>query len=593
MTATNAITAEGLVKIYKSRKNEVRALDGLDLEVAEGTVLGLLGPNGAGKTTDGPDPGDAAQARRRPGHGRRLRRRPRRPTQLRSVIGLSGQYAAVDENLTGRENLWMFGRLYQLPSREAEARADELLEQFDLTDAADRVVKTYSGGMRRRLDLGSALIGRPRLLFLDEPTTGLDPRSRLGMWDVIRGLVREGTTLLLTTQYLEEADELADTIAVVDHGRSSPAAPPTSSSRRSAASGSRSSSTTAQPCPGDGAAVGAIATARSTLDEHTRRLTVPASGGGAGVLVQVVRDLDEAGIAIDDIGLRRPTLDDVFLALTGHAAEIEATTDERGTTAGRGEGRMTAAHDRRRPARRRCRQRARRRPRRRAGATSSASRASPSWRSSRSSSRSCSCCCSRSCSAARSRCPAAASYREFLMPGIFAQTIVFAAATTAIGMCDDINKGIIDRFRSLPMARSAVLTGRTFSDVVYNAGILIVLMLSGLVVGWSVHTGIVRAARRASRCCCCSPSRCPGSASGSGCRVPTVEVAQQVSFTVIFPITFLSNVFVPIGPLPTWLQPIAEWNPASTLTASLRELWGNPNPYPSGDEPRLDRARSS
>src|SRR6478752_4043319 len=216
--ADDAVIADGLVKIYRSRKNEVRALDGLDLAVREGTILGLLGPNGAGKTTTvrilatllKPDAGHATVA------GFDV---VRQAQELRRVIGLSGQYAAVDENLTGRENLVMFGRLYQLPKIEAQRRADELLEQFELTDAATRVVKTYSGGMRRRLDLGSALIGHPSLLFLDEPTTGLDPRSRLGMWDVIRALVREGTTLLLTTQYLEEADELADSIAVVDHGK--------------------------------------------------------------------------------------------------------------------------------------------------------------------------------------------------------------------------------------------------------------------------------------------------------------------------------------------------------------------------------------
>jgi ABC-2 type transport system ATP-binding protein len=327
MTTTNAITAEGLVKIYKSRKNEVRALDGIDLEVAEGTVLGLLGPNGAGKTTTvrilatllKPDAGRATVA------GYDV---VRQADQLRRVIGLSGQYAAVDENLTGRENLWMFGRLYQLASAEAKRRADELLEQFELADAADRVVKTYSGGMRRRLDLGSALIGRPQLLFLDEPTTGLDPRSRLGMWDVIRGLVREGTTLLLTTQYLEEADELANSIAVVDHGRI--IARGTADELKAQVGGERievvvrdrtviprAMELLSADCQGD-----------VTVDDHTRRLTVPASGRGAGVLVQVVRDLDEAGIVIDDIGLRRPTLDDVFLALTGHAAEIALSTDE-------------------------------------------------------------------------------------------------------------------------------------------------------------------------------------------------------------------------------------------------------------------------
>jgi ABC-2 type transport system ATP-binding protein len=330
----NAITAEGLVKVYRSRKAEVRALDGVDLEVPKGTVLGLLGPNGAGKTTTvrilatllKPDAGRATVA------GFDV---VREAQQLRQVIGLSGQYAAVDENLTGRENLVMFGRLYQMPKDEARRRADELLEQFELTDAANRVVKTYSGGMRRRLDLGSALIGRPRLLFLDEPTTGLDPRSRLGMWDVIRGLVREGTTLLLTTQYLEEADELADAIAVVDHGKI--IARGTSDELKAQVGGAvvevvvhtradllRAQEVLARDCEGE-----------CTVVEHTRKLSVPARAG-ASVLVQVVRDLDDAGIAIDDIGLRRPTLDDVFVSLTGHAA-IEATgDDEAGATASPG-----------------------------------------------------------------------------------------------------------------------------------------------------------------------------------------------------------------------------------------------------------------
>jgi ABC-2 type transport system ATP-binding protein len=328
---TNVITAEGLVKIYRSRDGEVRALDGLDLTVAEGSVLGLLGPNGAGKTTTvrilatllRPDAGRATVA------GFDV---VRQAQQLRSVIGLSGQYAAVDENLTGRENLFMFGRLYQLSKSEARRRGDELLEQFDLADAADRPVKTYSGGMRRRLDLASALTGRPRLLFLDEPTTGLDPRSRLAMWDVIRDRVREGTTLLLTTQYLEEADALAHSIAVVDHGRI--IARGTADELKSQIGGerievvvrdrfdiARAAALLARDCDGD-----------CTVDEHTRRITVPAHGG-AERLVQVIRDLDEARVAIDDIGLRRPTLDDVFLTLTGHVAEdvSSATDDSTGT----------------------------------------------------------------------------------------------------------------------------------------------------------------------------------------------------------------------------------------------------------------------
>jgi len=301
----------------------VRALDGLDLTVTEGTVLGLLGPNGAGKTTTirilatllRPDAGRATIG------GIDVVRDAQR---IRSMIGLSGQYAAVDENLTGRENLVMFGRLYQLSGAEAKRHASDLLERFDLADAADRIVKTYSGGMRRRLDLASALTGQPRVLFLDEPTTGLDPRSRLGMWEIIRGLVRGGVTILLTTQYLEEADELANSIAVVDHGRI--IASGTADELKTQVGGER-----IEVVVHDRAALSRAAEllsrndgGESTIDEHTRRVTVPAHGG-AQRLVQVVRDLDEAAIAIDDIGLRRPTLDDVFLSLTGHAAAGQAT----------------------------------------------------------------------------------------------------------------------------------------------------------------------------------------------------------------------------------------------------------------------------
>jgi ABC-2 type transport system ATP-binding protein len=319
----NAITAEGLVKVYRTRKSEVRALNGLDLEVKEGTVLGLLGPNGAGKTTAvrilatllRPDAGRATVA------GFDV---VRDAAQLRYLIGLSGQYAAVDENLTGRENLYLFGRLYQLPAAEARKRADELLEQFDLADAADRTAKTYSGGMRRRLDLGSALIGRPRLLFLDEPTTGLDPRSRLGMWDVIRDLVREGVTLLLTTQYLEEADELADTIAVVDHGRI--IARGTADELKSEVGGERIEVVVhgRDELARATEILARLAGEQPIIDEHTRKLTVPAHGG-ATRLVEVVRELDDAGIGLDDIALRRPTLDDVFLSLTGHTSAAEGS----------------------------------------------------------------------------------------------------------------------------------------------------------------------------------------------------------------------------------------------------------------------------
>ena len=316
-----AIEAEGLVKTYRTRGGGVvRALDGVDLEVEEGTVLGLLGPNGAGKTTTvrilatllRPDAGRAVVS------GIDVLRDPQ---AVRRTIGLSGQYAAVDENLTGRENLWMFGRLYGLAGAEARARAEALLERFDLTDAADRVAKTYSGGMRRRLDLASALIGRARVLCLDEPTTGLDPRSRLGMWDVIRDQVREGTTLLLTTQYLEEADELADAIAVVDHGKI--IARGTADELKSQVGGERIEVVVAERDDVARAVELLAPDGSGTLDEHTRKLTI-AADRGAEQLVEIVGRLGAADIAVADVALRRPTLDDVFLALTGHAAESAA-----------------------------------------------------------------------------------------------------------------------------------------------------------------------------------------------------------------------------------------------------------------------------
>lgn len=334
----NAIHAAGLVKVYRTRKREVHALAGVNLSVGQDTVLGLLGPNGAGKTTAvrilatllKPDGGRATIG------GFDL---ARQADQIRQVIGLAGQYAAVDENLTGRENLWLFGRLYQLTSGVAQARTLKLLEQFDLVDAADRTAKTYSGGMRRRLDLASALIGQPRILFLDEPTTGLDPRGRLGMWEVIRALVRDGVTILLTTQYLEEADALADTIAVLDHGRIIAAG--TSDELKARVGGERIEVVVHDPAdiPRARELLARDASADTTVDTHLRRITV-AADGGAKTLIQVVRDLDTAGVEIDDIALRRPTLDDVFLALTGHAAQemnAASSNDAGAAPAGRDE----------------------------------------------------------------------------------------------------------------------------------------------------------------------------------------------------------------------------------------------------------------
>jgi len=317
-----AIYAEGLVKTFGA----VKALDGVDLDVPEGTVLGLLGPNGAGKTTAvrvlttliKPDSGNAVVA------GLDVLKQPH---DVRRSIGLSGQFAAIDEYLTGRENLQMVGQLYQLSARDAKLRAAELLDRFNLADAADRTAKTYSGGMRRRLDLAAALVVRPPVMFMDEPTTGLDPRNRFQLWEVIEDLVAGGTTLLLTTQYLEEADRLAHDIAVVDHGKviargtSDQLKAQTGGERIEVVVHDREEIPTAEALLGKHSLQG---TAQSgvTVEQHTRRLTVPVAGG-AKLLAEVIRELDSRGIEIDDIGLRRPTLDDVFITLTGHAAEDE------------------------------------------------------------------------------------------------------------------------------------------------------------------------------------------------------------------------------------------------------------------------------
>jgi ABC-2 type transport system ATP-binding protein len=309
-----AIVVSGLRKSF----GDVRALDGVDFEVATGSVLGLLGPNGAGKTTAvrvlatllKPDAGSARVA------GLDV---VAEAAALRERIGLAGQYAAIDENLTGLENLVMVGRLYGMARATANVRGLELLGRFDLLDAARRPAKTYSGGMRRRLDLAAALVAKPPVLFLDEPTTGLDPRSRLELWTTIEELVAEGTTVLLTTQYLDEADRLADSIAVIDRGRV--IAKGTPDELKDRVGGERLEVHLAADAAAAQRAVAALAPMSDDapgIEGDTVRLTVR---GRTGVIVEAVRRLDDAGVEVADLALRRPTLDDVFLSLTGHAAE--------------------------------------------------------------------------------------------------------------------------------------------------------------------------------------------------------------------------------------------------------------------------------
>jgi ABC-2 type transport system ATP-binding protein len=315
-----AILAESLVKTYGS----VRALDGVDFEVKEGTVLGVLGPNGAGKTTSvrilttllRPDSGRAEVA------GIDVLRDP---DAVRRTIGVSGQYAAVDEHLTGRENLVMYGRLYQMSKRTARARAGELLAQFALEDAADRPVKTYSGGMRRRLDLAGALVSRPSVLFLDEPTTGLDPRSRNELWDVITELVANGATLMLTTQYLEEADQLAHDIIVIDHG--AVIARGTPDELKTNVGGEQLVVSVAQREQLDAtvAVLRAVGRGEPVVDVDNRRVSVAARG--VATLTDAVLRFDATPVEITDIALSRPSLDDVFLALTGHTTADEGNAE--------------------------------------------------------------------------------------------------------------------------------------------------------------------------------------------------------------------------------------------------------------------------
>jgi ABC transporter DrrB family efflux protein len=564
-----AVRVEGVVK----RFGATVALDGAGLEVPAGMVFGLLGPNGAGKTTLvrilatllAPDAGRAEVL----GHDV-----AGEPAAVRELIGLTGQFAAVDELLTGRENLEMFGRLFKLSHAEAHRRAGELLERFDLAQAADRPARTYSGGMRRRLDIASSLVTRPQVLFLDEPTTGLDPRSRNEIWAVVRELRREGTTLLLTTQYLEEADQLADRIAVIDRGRV--IAEGTGNELKDRVGG--------QILEVELSSVGQRDRAQAVLagvgcgepqpDERPDRLTLPAPRDGLALVEEAAAGLRRAQIGVSDIGLRRPTLDDVFLQLTG-----APPSEDGGGPSPRPQPPAPDVPAPRTPALRL------RLPSPQGVRSAITDTAVVTGRNLRHFIRQPDLLTFSTIQpvlfvllfvyvfggAVSRSLPHGAAYVDFLLPGIFVQSVTFGASQTAVGLSEDLTRGVVDRFRSMPMARSAVLAGRTVADLVRNILIIGLMIAVGYLVGFRFHGGAAGAIG------------CIAVVAGFGfalswifafvaLTVRSTEAAQTAGFVVIFPLVFASSVFVPVATFPDWLQAFAKINPVTVTADAARSL---------------------
>ena len=562
-----AVRVEGVVKRFGS----TTALAGVDLEVPEGMVFGLLGPNGAGKTTLirilstllRPDAGQAELL------GLDV---VADPSKVREQLALTGQFAAVDELLTGRENLEMFGRLFRLSRTEARRRASELLERFELTDAADRTAKTYSGGMRRRLDLASSMLTQPRVLFLDEPTTGLDPRSRNEIWEIVRDLRRAGTTILLTTQYLEEADQLADEIAVIDHGRV--IAKGTGNELKDRVGGQilEVELTDVQQRDEAEAALLRIGCGTPEEDERPNRLVLPAPRDGLVLVEEAAAELRRAGIGVSDMGLRRPTLDDVFLQLTGQAPSENGRPQSAAAvpeTLGKRPRRLPRAH-------------------------------APSLRDAESSVTDIGVVTMRNLlhfwrqpdllifstiqpimfvvlfvyvfgGAVGLALPAGVTYVDYLLPGILVQSVTFRASNTAVGLSEDLRKGVIDRFRSMPMARSAVLLGRTTADLVRNILIIGLMVGVGYLVGFGFQAGVL-----AALACVALVAAFGFALSWIFAFVSLVvrgaETAQTAGFVLLFPLVFASSVFVPVSTLPSWLAPIAKASPVTLTADAARTL---------------------
>jgi ABC transporter DrrB family efflux protein len=579
----SAVHVEGVVKRFRT----TTALAGVDLDVEEGTVFGLLGPNGAGKTTLvrvlatllAPDAGHAEVFGRDVVHD---------AAGVRELLGLTGQFAAVDEMLTGRENLQMFGRLFDLSAADARRRANELLERFDLADAADRTARTYSGGMRRRLDLASSLLTRPRMLFLDEPTTGLDPRSRNEIWSVVRELVREGTTLLLTTQYLEEADQLAEQIAVIDHGRV--IAQGTASELKDRVGGQILEVELVSAAERDNAraALTGIGCGEPEPGDRLAQLTLPAPRDGLEMIEDAASALRKAEIAVSDLGLRRPTLDDVFLQLTGAAPSENGAGAEVATSDGlphptsvsvRGAG----ARGVRRPAAGRAS------PWRRVSPRELRANITDAWvvsvRNLRHFVRQPDLLVFSTIQpimfvllftyvfggAITHSLPSGVSYIDYLLPGILIQSVTFRASMTAVGLSDDLKLGVIDRFRSMPMARSAVLIGRTAADLVRNVLIIVLMIVVGYIIGFRFQAGVAQALA------CIALVSAFGLALSwifafVALTVRSAEAAQSAGFVILFPLVFASSVFVPVSSMPSWLQAFAKVSPVTLTANAARSL---------------------
>jgi ABC-2 type transport system ATP-binding protein len=570
-----AVRVEGVTKSFGA----TAALVGVDLIVPENTVFGLLGPNGAGKTTLvrvlatllTPDAGRAELFG--------LDVVDHAPA-VRELLGLTGQFAAVDEILSGRENLVMFGRLFDLAPAEARRRADELLARFDLADAADRPARTYSGGMRRRLDLASSLLTRPRILFLDEPTTGLDPRSRNQIWTIMRELVREGTTLLLTTQYLEEADELADRIAVIDHGRV--IAEGTGNELKERIGGHILEVELVSAAQRDEAlaVLRGVGCGEPEPEERADRLTLPAPRNGLELVEDAAAALRRADIGVSNLALRGPTLDDVFLQLTGAPASEDG--DQAPASASPAAANPEPVRPARSPARRSLQLHLPTLAELRKALTDTRV---VTGRNLRHFTRQPQLLVFSTIQpimfvllfayvfggAVKGSLPQGVKYIDFLLPGIFVQSVAFRATQTAVGLSEDLERGVIDRFRSMPMARSAVLVGRTLADLVRNVLIIALMIAVGYLIGFRFQAGLVNAVA------------CVAVVSAFGLALSWIfafvaltvrgaEAAQSAGFVVIFPLVFASSVFVPVSSMPDWLQAFAEVSPV-TLTANAARTY--------------------